>query len=69
MSNIIQGLLFKAVNNPGQAVSDPILIRNFPDPNNPNNLHPAILNLFQSSWNGPRLAQEFRDCIQFRVEK
>ena len=62
--NIFQGLLFKAVNNPGQAVTDPILIRNFPHPNNPNNLHPGILNLFQSSWNGTRLAQEFRYGIQ-----
>ena len=69
MSNIIQGLLFKAVNNPGQAVSDPILIRNFPNPNNPNNLHPGFLNLFQSSWNCTRLVQEFRNSIQFEVEK
>ena len=69
MSIIVQGLLLRAVNNHVQALSDPILIRNFPDPNNPNNLHPAILNLFQSSWNGPRLAQEFRNGIQFRVQK
>ena len=61
--NMLQGLLFKAVNNPAQAVSDPILIQNFPDPNNPNNLHPGILNLFLI-WNSARLAQEFHKGIQ-----
>ena len=63
LRNIFQGLLFKAVDNPSQAVSDPILIRNFPDLNNPNNLHPGILNLF-FMWNSTRLAQEFHKGIQ-----
>ena len=52
MSNIVQGLLLRAVNNHLQALTDPILIRYFPDPNNPNTLHPVLLNLFQSCWNG-----------------
>ena len=75
MKNIIQGLLLKAVNNHIRALSDPIVIRNFPDPNNPNILHPLILNLFQSVWNGyyygppssTDLTLEFRYNIQSRV--
>ena len=52
MQNIVKGLFLRAINNHVQALSDPILIRSFPDPNNPNILHPFILNLFKSCWNG-----------------
>ena len=75
MSIIVQGLLLRAVNNHIQALSDPILIRHFPDPNNPNILHPLLLNLFKSCWNGYNygppstadLTLEFRNNIQLRV--
>ena len=33
----------KAINNPQSAASDPILIRKFPDPNNPSSLDPQFL--------------------------
>ena len=73
---IFQGLLLRAVNNHVQALSDPILIRNFPDPNNPNIPHPQIFNLFQSRWNGYNygppssadLTREFQNNIQLRVK-
>ena len=76
MSNCVQGLLLRAVTDHVQARSDPILIRNFPDPNNPNILHPQILNLFQSCWNGYNygppsqadLTLEFMNNIQSRVK-
>ena len=75
MSIVVQGLLLRAVNNQVQALSDPILIQNFPDPNNQNILHPQILILFQSCWNGYNygppsagdLTREFRNNIQSRV--
>ena len=76
MSKIVQGLLLKAVSNHVQARSDPILIRHFPDPMNPNILHPSIVNLFQSCWNGYNygppspadLTCEFQNNIQLRVK-
>ena len=55
------------MNNHVQALSDPVLIRDFPDPNNPNILDPEILNLFESP-NPADLTREFRNNIQLRVK-
>ena len=76
LSNFVQGLLLRAFNGHLQALTDPILIRHFPDPNNPNVLHPSILNLFQSCWNGyyygspspADLTFKLRYHIQLRVK-
>ena len=64
--HIIQGLVMKAVNNPGSAGSDPILIQRFPDPNNPTSLDPQFSSWISQFRSTADLGQRISTHIQSR---
>ena len=64
--NIIQGLAMKAINNPRSAESDPILIREFPDPNNPTSLLSQFSTWISEFGSAADLGQRISTHIQSR---
>ena len=56
----------KAFINPHAAASDPILIRKFPDPNNPSSLDPQFSTWINQFGSAADLAKLFEHHIQSR---
>ena len=56
----------KAINNPGSAGSDPILIQKFPDPNNPTSLDPRYSTWISQFRSAADLGHQISTHIQSR---
>ena len=56
----------KALNNPGSAEFDPLLIKTFPDQNNPTSLNPQYLAWINQFGSAVDLRQQISNHIQSR---